>query len=71
MIASARAVRLDSHADGPVPVRFRLRLIRLPGVYRPQEDTWLLAETLGSAAMPAGARVLEIGGGTGTQAMEL
>ena len=69
MIASARAVRLDSHADGPVPVRFRLRLIRLPGVYRPQEDTWLLAETLGSAAMPAGARVLDICTGTGALAV--
>jgi release factor glutamine methyltransferase len=44
-------------------------LFRLPGVYRPQEDTWLLAETLRAAAVPAGARVLDVGTGTGLLAL--
>ncbi|HEY6739765.1 MAG TPA: methyltransferase [Actinopolymorphaceae bacterium] len=36
-----------------------------PGVYKPQADTWLLVEALRNAAVPRGARVLDIGTGTG------
>jgi release factor glutamine methyltransferase len=42
-----------------------LTLLRPPGAYRAQGDTWLLAEALLDAALPAGARVLDIGCGTG------
>src|SRR5437764_8592445 len=44
-------------------------LLRPPGVYAPARDTWLLAESLRSAAMPAGARVLDVGTGTGALAV--
>ncbi|MGP4028196.1 HemK2/MTQ2 family protein methyltransferase [Actinomadura sp. 3N407] len=44
-------------------------LLRPPGVYRPQSDTRLLAGALRSARIPAGARVLELGTGTGAVAM--
>jgi release factor glutamine methyltransferase len=40
-------------------------LLRAPGVYAPQADTWLLAEALADAAVPPGARVLDVGTGTG------
>jgi release factor glutamine methyltransferase len=40
-------------------------LLRPPGVYPPQADTWLLAEAIRQAALPKGARVLDIGSGTG------
>jgi release factor glutamine methyltransferase len=40
-------------------------LLRPPGVYPPQADTWLLAEAIEQAAIPCGARVLDIGPGTG------
>jgi release factor glutamine methyltransferase len=40
-------------------------LIRLPGVYRPQADTWLLVDALRQAAIPPGASVLDIGPGCG------
>src|SRR3569833_638513 len=44
-------------------------LFRPPGVYRPQEDTWLLAETLRTATtLRLGARVLDVGTGTGALA---
>lgn len=42
-----------------------LTLLRPPGTYRAQDDTWLLAEALSDAGFPAGARVLDIGCGTG------
>jgi release factor glutamine methyltransferase len=42
-----------------------LTLLRPPGCYRAQDDTWLLAEALSDAALPADARVLDIGCGTG------
>jgi release factor glutamine methyltransferase len=38
-------------------------------VYRPQEDTWLLARTLAGAALPAKARVLDVCTGTGALAI--
>ncbi|RKT54795.1 HemK2/MTQ2 family protein methyltransferase [Saccharothrix australiensis] len=40
-------------------------LWRPPGVYRPQEDTWLVAEALAVAGVPRGARVLDACAGTG------
>jgi release factor glutamine methyltransferase len=40
-------------------------LMRPPGVYRPQADTGLLVEALTLAAPPPGARVLDVGCGTG------
>jgi release factor glutamine methyltransferase len=44
--------------------------MRPPGVYRPQGDTWLLAEALRSVTVPSGARILEIGTGTGALAVD-
>lgn len=44
-------------------------LFRPPGVYRPQEDTRLLAEILRLATVPAGVRVLDVGTGTGVLAL--
>lgn len=45
-------------------------LLRPPGVYAPQGDTFLLAEALRGAAVPAGARILEVCTGTGVLAIE-
>ncbi|WP_461118018.1 HemK2/MTQ2 family protein methyltransferase [Saccharothrix stipae] len=44
-------------------------LWRPPGVYRPQEDTWLMAEALEEAGMPRGGRVLDVCTGTGALAI--
>lgn len=44
-------------------------LFRPPGVYRPQGDTWLLRKALAAAAMPRGARVLDLCTGTGALAV--
>ncbi|WP_367128095.1 HemK2/MTQ2 family protein methyltransferase [Saccharothrix sp. HUAS TT1] len=44
-------------------------LLRPPGVYRPQEDTWLMAEALTHAGMPRGGRVLDVCTGTGALAV--
>jgi release factor glutamine methyltransferase len=40
-------------------------LLRPPGVYPPQADTWLLAEAVRQATLPRGVRVLDVGPGTG------
>ncbi|PXX61673.1 release factor glutamine methyltransferase [Nocardia tenerifensis] len=44
-------------------------LIRTPGVYRPQTDTWLLAAALAEAALPEGGRVVDVCSGTGALAV--
>jgi release factor glutamine methyltransferase len=44
-------------------------LIRPRGVYRPQEDTWLLTRSLVDAPLPARARVLDVCTGTGAVAI--
>lgn len=45
------------------------RLIALPGVYRPQADTALLAGALAREPLRSGAEVIEIGTGTGALAL--
>ncbi len=40
-------------------------LLRPPGVYRPQGDTWLLARALRTAGIGPGVAVLDVGCGTG------
>ncbi|MFC9257855.1 methyltransferase [Amycolatopsis thailandensis] len=47
----------------------RPRLLRPPGVYRPQDDTWMLANALRDSGMPRGARVLDLCTGTGALAV--
>lgn len=42
----------------------------LPGVYAPQDDTALLAEVLREEDVPRGARVLDVGTGSGALALE-
>jgi release factor glutamine methyltransferase len=44
-------------------------LIRSQGVYRPQEDTWLLSRTMTEASFPPGATVLDVCTGTGALAI--
>ncbi|HZG04052.1 MAG TPA: HemK2/MTQ2 family protein methyltransferase [Streptomyces sp.] len=44
-------------------------LLRPPGVYAPQADTWLLRRALQDAALAPGARVLDLCTGTGVLAM--
>ncbi|MEU4341868.1 HemK2/MTQ2 family protein methyltransferase [Nocardia sp. NPDC023852] len=47
-----------------------MMLIRGPGVYRPQADTWLLAQAMARAALPQHAHVLDACTGTGALAIE-
>ncbi|RPF43853.1 release factor glutamine methyltransferase [Streptomyces sp. Ag109_G2-6] len=54
-----------THLDA-VPLQ---RLIALPGVYRPQADTLLLADALAREPLSPGAQVVEIGTGTGALAL--
>ncbi|WP_340556001.1 HemK2/MTQ2 family protein methyltransferase [Streptomyces sp. GSL17-111] len=44
-------------------------LIRPPGVYAPQSDTWLLRHALRASALAPGARVLDLCTGTGVLAL--
>ncbi|MFI9722058.1 HemK2/MTQ2 family protein methyltransferase [Streptomyces sp. NPDC052396] len=46
-----------------------MRLLRAPGVYPPQADSFLLRQALGRERLPPGARVLDIGSGTGALAI--
>ncbi|WP_123664954.1 HemK2/MTQ2 family protein methyltransferase [Actinocorallia herbida] len=46
-----------------------MRLVRLPGVYRPRRDTWILCRAVGEVAMPPGARALDLCTGTGRVAI--
>ncbi|MDT2008699.1 methyltransferase [Rhodococcus opacus] len=45
-------------------------LFRLPGVYRPQRDTWLLAEVLAARDLGPGTRVLDLCCGTGALSVQ-
>ncbi|WP_305091588.1 HemK2/MTQ2 family protein methyltransferase [Prescottella sp. R16] len=56
--------RLEDATDRPA-VRVPPRLWRLPGVYAPQSDSYLLARTLSSEPRAVDARILDIGAGTG------
>ncbi|MFF5767773.1 HemK2/MTQ2 family protein methyltransferase [Streptomyces tanashiensis] len=47
----------------------QLRLCALPGVYRPQADTWLLADALAREELGPGTTVMEMGTGTGALAL--
>lgn len=71
MTTSAEPVRPGPLAARPVVHPPAPRLLRLPGVYRPQEDTALLAAAIGDLEIPAGARALDLCTGTGAQAMTL
>jgi release factor glutamine methyltransferase len=44
-------------------------LLRIPGVYAPQDDTWLLADALAEHPPYARTRVLDICTGTGALAL--
>jgi release factor glutamine methyltransferase len=46
-----------------------MRLIALPGVFRPISDTWLLADALDDEPLPPGARVLDLCSGSGALAV--
>ncbi|MEV6441470.1 MULTISPECIES: methyltransferase [unclassified Amycolatopsis] len=74
MTTSAEPVRPGPLAARSVvhqPVPAAPRMLRLPGVYRPQEDTALLASAIAELAIPAGARALDLCTGTGAQAITL
>jgi release factor glutamine methyltransferase len=46
-----------------------VRLVTLPGVFRPISDTWLLADTLDGEVLEPGARVLDLCSGSGALAV--
>jgi release factor glutamine methyltransferase len=46
-----------------------MRLVTLPGVFRPISDTWLLARALDGEPLPPGARVLDLCSGSGALAV--
>jgi release factor glutamine methyltransferase len=46
-----------------------VRLVTLPGVFRPISDTWLLADALDGEPLPRGARVLDLCSGSGALAV--
>jgi release factor glutamine methyltransferase len=46
-----------------------MRLITLPGVFRPHSDSWLLADELRDETLPPGARALDLCTGSGILAI--
>jgi release factor glutamine methyltransferase len=46
-----------------------VRLVTLPGVFRPISDSWLLADALDAEALPPDARVLDLCAGSGALAI--
>jgi release factor glutamine methyltransferase len=46
-----------------------VRLVTLPGVFRPISDSWLLADALDAEPLPPGARVLDLCSGSGALAI--
>jgi release factor glutamine methyltransferase len=46
-----------------------VRLVTLPGVFRPISDTWLLADALDAEPLPPDARVLDLCSGSGALAI--
>jgi release factor glutamine methyltransferase len=46
-----------------------VRLVTIPGVFRPISDTWLLADALDREPLPPGARVLDLCSGSGALAI--
>jgi release factor glutamine methyltransferase len=46
-----------------------VRLVTIPGVFRPISDTWLLADALDGEELAAGARVLDLCSGSGALAI--
>jgi release factor glutamine methyltransferase len=46
-----------------------VRLVTLPGVFRPISDTWLLADAFDAEPLPPGARVLDLCSGSGALAI--
>ena len=46
-----------------------MRLVTIPGVFRPISDGWLLADTLDRERLPPGARVLDLCSGSGALAV--
>jgi release factor glutamine methyltransferase len=46
-----------------------VRLVTLPGVFRPISDTWLLADAVDAEPLPRGARVLDLCSGSGALAV--
>ena len=46
-----------------------MRLVTMPGVFRPISDTWLLADALDAEPLPAAARVLDLCSGSGALAV--
>ncbi|MFD6916002.1 HemK2/MTQ2 family protein methyltransferase [Streptomyces virginiae] len=56
-------------STAPAPGASATDLIALPGVYRPQADTWFLAEALARESLGPRTEMLEIGTGTGVLAL--
>lgn len=46
-----------------------MRILRLPGVFRPRSDTWILADALAAESLPCDPRILEVCAGSGAVAV--
>lgn len=71
MTTSAEPVGRGPLAAAPAVHPAHAAALRLPGGYRPQEVTALLAEAIGDPAVPDGARALDLGTGAGARAITL